>query len=87
MKDTLACRMHRIVDASIFYLSAREAVSQYSDPGLAALISMTSRWAAAMQITAMAITLFFPKFSAHNHEALKASFLPLRPPWRSPQVP
>ncbi len=69
--------MHRIVDASIFYLSAREAGGQYNDPGLVALISMTSRWAAAIQITAMAVTFFFPKFSAYNHEAFKAGDMPL----------
>jgi len=67
----LLCRLHRIVDASIFYLSARGAAQMYNKPGLAVFISIASRWASAVQLLALAITLFAPKFSARNHETLK----------------
>lgn len=71
------CRMHRIVDASIFYLSAKEAAVKYagSGLGLASLISMTSKWASVIQLLAMASTLLAPKFTAEKHEAFKASFM------------
>lgn len=69
----LLCRLHRIVDASIFYLSARSAAQMYNKPGLAVFISVGSRWASAVQLLALAITLFAPKFSVRNHETLKVS--------------
>ena len=47
----------------------------YTKPGLAVFISIVSRWASAVQLLAMAITLFAPKFSARNHEMLKVSLL------------
>ena len=73
---TSACRMHRIVDAFLFYFSAKGGAGRHSNPRVAAFISTAGRWASALQLLALAATLFAPRLTARNHELLKASCQP-----------
>lgn len=62
-----------MVDASLFYLSAKGAAGRYSIAGAGSFISIAGRWASALQLLALATTLLAPRFMARNHELLKAS--------------
>ncbi|CAL5221225.1 g3377 [Coccomyxa viridis] len=64
-------RMHRVVDASLFYFSAKGATARYSVPRVASFISTGSRWASALQLLALATTLFAPRLIARHHELFK----------------
>ena len=72
---TCACRMHRVVDASLFYFSAKGAAARYSVPRVASFISTGGRWASALQLLALATTLFAPRLIARHHELFKVSRL------------
>ena len=72
-RGTLACRMHRIVDASLFCLSAKETAGKFSDPWSAGVMSDIQKGACAIQLLAMAITFLAPRFCKERHEVLKAS--------------
>ena len=65
--------MHRIVDASLFYFGATGAAGRYSSSTVGSFISTAGRWASALQLFALATTLFAPRFTARNHELFKAS--------------
>ena len=65
--------MHRVVDASLFYITAKGAAGRHSNAWVGSFISAAGRWASALQLLALATTLFAPRFTARNHELLKAS--------------
>ena len=65
--------MHRVVDASLFYITAKGAGGRHSNAWVGSFISTAGRWASALQLLALAATLFAPRFTARNHEILKAS--------------
>ena len=68
--------MHRIVDASLFVLSAKETAGKFSDPWSAGVMSDIQKGACAIQLLAMAITFLVPRFCKERHEVLKASSCP-----------
>ena len=77
-RGTLPCRMHRIVDASLFCLSAKETAGKFSDPWSAGVMSNIQKGACAIQLLAMVITFLAPRFCKERHEVLKASLSPPR---------
>ena len=79
-RRTLPCRMHRIVDASLFCLSAKETAGKFSDPWSAGVMSNIQKGACAIQLLAMVITFLAPRFCKERHEVLKASLCPPRKP-------